>query len=910
MSTQITPTQIGRRGGIRQNSRPLVLSVICCVCASSAHADIRYARDVAPILSRHCFECHGPDAVQRQAGLRLDLRESATQKLESGHAAVAPGNLKKSELLRRVLLMDGDRMPPPDAGKGLSAKEITILREWIRNGARWESHWAFQRPTRAPLPTVQNERWVHNPVDRFVLARLEAEGLKPASAAERRVLIRRASFDLLGIPPKPEEVATFVADERPDAWERLIDSMLASPLYGQRWGRHWLDVARYGDSNGGDENHAHPLAFRYRDYVIDAFNEDLPFRTFVIEQLAGDLLDRTLPRRDPAVTATGFLAIGMKILAEKDKVKMRADLVDEQIDTIGKSLLGLTLACARCHDHKFDPIPTTDYYSLAGILHSTKLGYDSIRYGEYKKAKAAYDQSIVKIKADRTALEKSFTGSPNGLIDRQAESFDRGNVSKITDGYGKGIGIISDPGAQQNFAEFEVEIAQKRRYLIQVRYAAKASRSGRILINGRVAREKAISEVTGGWYPKDQKWFFEGTHEFAAGENVLRIESSPLMSHIDRFRLIPVKKGTDVAKTLARIDEIDARLATLAKDEPKETRIMAAIDGDAHDVKVHKRGSHLQLGAEVRRGSFAGQWIPSSDGSPNAATKLNVADKSGRLKLAQWMTDADQGVGGQTARVIANRVWHWHFGRGLVMTPDNFGMQGTRPTHPKLLDWLARELIDNDWSLKSLHRRILLSATWQQTTHRDAGHLYAGMPRQRLDAESIRDSLLLHADRLDVSLTGVPLPVKSQDPAPEDLHRNDQYYRNSRRRSVYLPVIRSHTYRFLTIFDFPNASTPVGRRDSTTVPTQALLLMNDPFVLEQAEALARRMMAIDHLKIDDDHRIDALYKTLFSRSPTAGELKFATEFLSEFLQTTDQEVDSWTALCHALFSSSEFVYVE
>ena len=244
------------------------------------------------------------------------------------------------------------------------------------------------------------------------------------------------------------------------------------------------------------------------------------------------------------------------------------------------------------------------------------------------------------------------------------------------------------------------------------------------------------------------------------------------------------------------------------------------------------------------------------------------------------------------------------------MTPDNFGMQGTRPTHPKLLDWLARELIDNDWSLKSLHRRILLSATWQQTTHRDAGHLYAGMPRQRLDAESIRDSLLLHADRLDVSLTGVPLPVKSQDPAPEDLHRNDQYYRNSRRRSVYLPVIRSHTYRFLTIFDFPNASTPVGRRDSTTVPTQALLLMNDPFVLEQAEALARRMMAIDHLKIDDDHRIDALYKTLFSRSPTAGELKFATEFLSEFLQTTDQEVDSWTALCHALFSSSEFVYVE
>ena len=880
------------------------LCMIWLCGAAAVRAEVQYARDVAPILSRHCFECHGPDAAQRQAGLRLDRHASSTRPLESGRIAVVSGDPEASELLRRVRLEGQERMPPLDAGEGLSEQELKTLTQWIREGAQWESHWAFQPLSRPALPAVDHDAWVRNPIDRWTGAQREAKGLGAPRSADRATLLRRARFALHGIPPEPEEVASFVQDTTPDAWERRMDGLLASPLYGQRWGRHWLDVARYGDSNGGDENHAHPLAYRYRDYVIDAFNQDLPFRAFVTQQLAGDLLKGKGQERDSAVAATGFLAIGMKILAERDKVKMRADLVDEQIDTIGKSMLGLTLACARCHDHKFDPIPTTDYYALAGILHSTQLGSASVGNAEYDAAKAAFDKELAQLKAERGRLEAALTGSTAGLIDRQAESFDRGNVSKITDGYGAGIGVISDPGSQQNFAEFDLQIQDPGEYLLQVRYAAEASRPGRILVDGRVVRERAITQTTGGWYPQHQQWFSEGRHVLKRGKRVIRFESSPLMSHIDRWRLIRIVAGTDVAQALTRIDEVDTRMAALAKSAPQEVQVMAAMEGEGRNVQVHRRGSHLQLGAEVQRGAFSGPWVT----KPGAS--LGIAKgASGRLKLARWMTDAEEGVGSQTARVIANRVWHWHFGEGLVSTPNNFGMQGARPSDPELLDWLACDVLDDDWSLKSLHRRILFSATWQQSTQDVTGRLPAGMRRRRLDVEAIRDSLLLHAGRLDVSLQGGPLEVKSQDPTPEDLGRNEAFYRNSRRRSVYLPVVRSHTYRFFTIFDFPNAATPVGRRDSTTVPTQALLLMNDPFVLEQAQALAGRLLADARWK-SADARLEALYQRLFSRSPTAAEKVFATDFLREFAQTPQQDFDAWSALCHTLVSSSEFIYVD
>ena len=383
------------------------LPLICLtILATPAIAEQRissaidYGAVIAPILSRHCLECHGPDAQQREGGLRLDSQKSAKGKLESGVRAIVPGKPSASELIARVTSTSDDRMPPSDHATALSPTEIEQLTHWIQQGAKWETHWAFDAPIRRSPPNVHNGKWIQNPIDQFILAKLEQESLAPRPAAAPRKLARRLYFDLTGLPPTPQQISDFLADDRPNAWERLVDRLLATPQYGQRWGRHWLDVARYGDSNGGDENHAYPLAWRYRDYVISSFNEDLPFDDFVHEQLAGDLLNGTANasllnrpnsaktklsdqdyRKTARITATGFLAMGTKILAEQDEVKKQADIVDEQIDTVGKTFLALTLGCARCHDHKFDPVSIDDYYSMAAVFQGIEFGSRSPEFG-------------------------------------------------------------------------------------------------------------------------------------------------------------------------------------------------------------------------------------------------------------------------------------------------------------------------------------------------------------------------------------------------------------------------------------------------------------------------------------------------------------------------------------------------
>ena len=873
--------------------------------------NVRYDRDIAPLLARTCWKCHGPDAAQRQAGLRLDLRKAALSRLDSGKTAIVPGSPQTSELIRRLRSRGDDRMPPADAQNQLTPSEVTRLERWIKQGAAWETHWAYQPPRRRPPPRVHRTSWVQSPVDRFILARLERENLAPAPPADRRTLIRRVYLDVIGLPPTSTEVARFLADSRPDAWPRLIDRLLASPRYAPRWARHWLDVARYGDSNGGDENHAYPLAWHYRDYVVAAFNDDLPFDVFLREQLAGDLLPADDGRQHHQQTATGFLALGTKILAEKDKAKMRADMVDEQIDTLGKAFLGLTLGCARCHDHKFDPITTREYYALAGILHSTRVGNQSLQSTRFRAAEKTFKRRLAELTAERSRLQRKLQDSGAAFIDVQAEKFDRGNVSRIMDGYGKGIGVISDPGSQNNFAEYDLQLPAKGQYLVQLRYAARNARPGRLLINGKVVNDRAIREVTGGWMPEHQRWFTEGAYTFRQGANVLRLESKPLMSHIDRIRLIRAEQRGALGTLWDQLQDLDQRLAKLQRNPPKPINVMAAQEGMVANVRLHQRGSHLQLGEEVPRG-VPGAVAPASASRP-ADKKAIGGKQSGRLQLVQWMTDVQGGAGGLAARVVANRLWHWHFGRGIVGTPNNLGVRGQRPTHPALLDWLARQLVDDQWSLKALHRHILLSATYQQAASTDGNRLYRGVPRRRLDAEVIRDSLLWSADRLDDALFGPPLKVKAQDPSPADLHKNEQAYRNARRRSVFLPVVRSNVSRFLSLFDFPNAATPVGRRDATTVPTQALLLLNDPFVLDQAGHLAKRLLQNQDLD-SDGKRVVAVYERLYGRPPGKGEREVAQAFLREFASTVQESSDpalaAWSSLCHTLMLSNEFVYVE
>ena len=960
---------------------------------------------------------------------------------------------------------------------------------------------------------MENRAWVQSPIDAFVLAKLEAAGLEPAKPAARRDLLRRVTVNLTGLLPTPEELRAFETDTSPQAWANAVERLLASPRYGERWGRHWLDVARYGDSNGGDENKYFPNANKYRDYVVDAFNRDQSFSEFVQEQIAGDLMpadeDPESARR--RIIATGFLVIGTKILAEPDPRKMELDIIDEQIDTIGKAFMGLSIGCARCHDHKFDPISTKSYYSMAGIFKST---YTMEHYNivadwherevgtatEMAALKNARDESAQLKKANETISREArealgvrvqqdtakyllganeviarrrMIGEPEPLgpvaMERlakgrgllfEAEDFDRGNVSVDRDNYGKEIGIISDPGGQKNFAEYDIDLPFTGNYQIELRYAALHARPGQLLIDGQVVQPEAVSKTTGGWMPEHQKWVVEGVFRLEAGKHVLRIQSEPLMSHIDKVLIIeaPLPKTNAVADadegwaprdlnqiaaeeglvpvvlknwadrlTLAELegdplfhvwleyaklprltfrteakrlandirsgvcrppsqapgsefalvrdwfsgftpnslravanhyralfDEArgwepakatpeqkqlvefvkDAkgpfalpegiegsfaeasltqlktnreRLAKIASTMPKLPTAMAVEDRKIEDLAVHIRGDYLTLGETAPRGVP----MPFDFGE-----RHRVDDKtSGRLQLARWLTDDEHPM---TARVIANRVWHWHFGNGLVRTPDDFGIRGAKPTHPELLDWLASELIRSGWSIKHLHRLILRSSAYQMSTANNARAAEADpentllwrMNRRRMEAEVIHDSLLQMAGRLDLQMGGLAAVVKTQDPTSDELDRNNEIYRGITRRAIYVPVHRTHVYELFDAFDFPDPGTPTGRRNATNVATQALFFLNNDWLMQQAEALAKRSHG------GPEKRVGFLYETTLGRKPSASELAAAMKFVERFGQALPESLplakryeQSWAAFCQVLLQSNPFLYL-
>lgn len=881
------------------------------VCPVKAEpTDLSRSRAAHRLLAAKCFTCHGPDEEVREAELRLDTFEGSTEELPSGFAAVVPGTPEASELLRRIESDDEDmRMPPANAGEALTAAEKSLLREWIKSGATYPPHWAF-----APLDTTipgepsDHSDWNRTSVDRYVSAQLAANGLDAPPVADRYTLIRRLYFDLLGLPPSPVAVEQFVTDDSPDAWARLVDSLLASPHYGERWGRHWLDVARYGDSNGGDENHAYPHAYHYRDYVIQTFNADVSYDRFLLEQLAGDLISNDADS-EAATAATGFLAIGMKILAEQDPIKKQADMIDEQIDTMGRSLLGLTLGCARCHDHKFDPVSTEDYYALFGIFQSTVVEDREVNSSDLQERLAKYERKINELKQSREKATKKLN-SLSSIISRQAESFDRGNVIKDDDQYGAGIGIISDPGGQDNFVEYDLAIQQPGKYRLQLRYAANVARPGQILWNGEIVAENAISEATGGWTPEFQQWHSEADIELAAGEHILRMQSRPLMSHIDQFRLIPVASTDTASALVARLDEIAEQISELTGARPQGVQVMAVREGEAANAKVHLRGSHLSKGDEVPR-----RFLEVLSRDEQIAIP---PEQSGRRQLAEWLTTPESLATRLTARVMANRIWHWHFGRGLVATPDQFGIKSSPPTHPQLLDHLADTFVRNQWSIKSLHREILLSSTYRSSSQVDNANAMKADPenrwywranRRRLEAELIRDSILYHADRLDYRQFGAPVQVQSQDPSPDDLRNNRQTYYAARRRSVYLPVVRTNVFKFFTLFDFPNAASPVGRRSRTTVPTQSLWLMNSPFIMEHASEVESRIADSANKR----ERLEELYWHLFGRPIDDATRVRLERFLEQASAASRSDADgpsAWTLLCHSLLMSDRYIYID
>ena len=688
-------------------------------------------------------------------------------------------------------------------------------REDIEQGQRF---WAFQPPVPSPRPVLKNMTAPDSPLDCFILAKLEERGLRPAPPADKRKVIRRTTFSLVGLPPTAESIDAFLSDDSPDALAKVVDRLLASPAYGERWGRHWLDVARYADSNGLDENLAHGNAWRYRDYVITAINRDKPYDQFLTEQLAGDLLpapENELVRRERLI-ATGFLSLGPKVLAEVDERKMEMDIIDEQIDTIGQAIIGLTLGCARCHDHKFDPISTQDYYGLAGILKSTKT-MDS-----FKKVASWHEH---------------FIGSPDEL-DRKAAH-------------------------EEKIAQHKSTIDQ---FIEQENQKLKESSGS----------DEELPENAESLYPEDRR------------------------TELKRLR-----------------DELEQ----LEKDMPPLTTAMGVTEGEVGDTSVHVRGSHLTLGRSVPRRFplvLAGHERDQEPQQVNFPT-----DSSGRLRLARWIVGDNHPL---TARVHVNRIWRWHFGRGLVATPDNFGRLGERPTHPQLLDWLALRFIESGWSQKWMHRELLLSGTYQQSTAMDSrcheidpeNRLWWRMNVRRLEAEAIRDALLAVSHTLDRRMGGSLIQVKNREFFFDHTSKDETTY-DYACRSIYLPVVRNHLYEVFQLFDYSDASVVNGDRASSTVAPQALFWMNSDLVATTADRLAADLI---ELKVAaNEPRIHRLYVRAYGRPPTRTEVDRAVRFLKQMERSIDEaeateKMDvsrrrmAWSSLCQVILAANEFSYLD
>jgi Protein of unknown function (DUF1553)/Protein of unknown function (DUF1549)/Planctomycete cytochrome C len=1090
---------------------------------------------VRPLLHSRCVECHNDE--EPESGLSLESRAGLLRGGKLG-ASVVPGKPKESLLISAVNHDEFLKMPPKDK---LSTTDLAVLSKWVAMGAPWpesqtvasastakmaanndnqteveftdeqKNFWSYQPLKRIEIPITTGSENVGSPIDYFIGAKLSANGLRPSPPATRRELIRRATYDLIGLPPNEEQIESFVNDHSPDAYAKVVDRLLSSVRYGERWGRHWLDVARFADSNGLDENIAYANAFRYRDYVINAFNQDKAYDRFVQEQVAGDLLgpDPESPEPLDRFVATGFLAIGAKMLAEDDPVKMQMDIIDEQLSTVCQAFMGMTIGCARCHDHKFDPFPASDYYALAGIFKSTQTMENHkvvARWFErpiateteleaMKKADAAiavvqtqvdelnqqclervrreiqttvaqallattqyreFDQ-LAKLQLTR-GLDEPSTGYQvkAGYVLVEAEGFQRGNVVRDSENYGKEIGVIASTGAAH--VEYDIEVEHAGTYALELHYAAEDRRPVKLFVDGTELKPPIARDTTGGWNPNDQAWFVSALIKLAPGPHVLRLESRRLFPHIDKFALVyhapggwpfgdpplalsrmgiahgvsypvvqlwqnyfaAVRKAGDMPDSLfdvwfrasasepfsstwsviskelaqesslrkstpeilrdslrdqpptslqelsetyqrvitsllaagddispankalkekllvkesplngpesnvdhfyslpelAKAEELESQIVELQKLRPAPPMAMGVTEATPEDLKIHLRGSHLVQGKLVSR------RVPQILSNIEHASISH--SQSGRLELAHWMTRSNHPL---TSRVMANRVWHWHFGRGIVPSVDNFGVLGMKPTHPELLDWLAWELVQSGWSLKHLHRTIMLSQTYQmggemqpQAAETDPGNeLMWRFRRRRLTAEETRDSILSVGVGLDQTMYGSLMKSENHKYVNNAEGSNEIDY-VAARRTVYLPVIRSGVFDVLQTLDFPDPAMINGERQTSTVAPQALLMMNSDLVQQQTLAIAQEL---SRSSLDDSRKINAIYRRILKREPKWSEVESTMSFLqrtrhlpkapsnSGEQQAPLFDIAVWQSLCRVLISSNEFSYLE
>jgi len=790
---------------------------------------------IRPVLVESCYKCHSAAAQANgklKGGLLLDNRESIRRGGESG-PAVVPGNIKKS-LLLSALRHEDFEMPPkgklPDGVIANFAKWIQMGAPDPRDGAtaveskidleKGRQFWSFQPVQKPTLPENIDPAWSQTGIDRLVAATMTAKGLKPVDLATAEVLVRRLYLDLIGLPPSPQELEQWVErleanNQRQTALESLVDSLLESPQFGERWGRHWLDVARYAESNGNSRNATFPHAWRYRDYVIDALNADTPFDQFIRQQIAGDLLPhKTTEQRNANLVATGFLALASKPVIRGRAGQFIPDIVADQIEVTTRSVLGMTVSCARCHDHKFDPIPTTDYYGLAGIFASSQTLYG---------------------------------GGGNSMGGAPAT----GLHALISD----------DPAKNKQYEQWQADLAKATK------------------------RQKEVATEIKRMRPRPKKG--EKSKPLSAEQKdrlkELNLEKKEIATKIKKLRAKPVAapQAAMGIREASKINEVPVYIRGVSPKGDAITRRLLTVLSESESTGFHDQ-------------------------------------QSGRLELAQWLTSSDNPL---TARVMANRVWQHLFGLGIVRTPDNFGVNGARPSNPELLDYLASVFVEDGWSVKKLIRRLVLTRSYQlSTAYQEANYkvdpdnIYVWRhARKRLEAEAIRDTILFASGTLEeIRPVGSVVTVHGGKLIQDSL-TPDKIHKPSNHRSVYLPILRNGLPESLEIFDVADPSLVVGRRNVTIVPAQDLYLMNNPFVLKKSEEFAQRLLQESD---DEKGRVDLAYRIALSRTSTETEQLKAKRFLAEVLTSlpeskTEQErlLTAWTSFCQALFVSSEFRYL-
>lgn len=943
--------------------------------ASASHAAdkgaIDFTRQIQPIFAKRCFKCHGPNVDE--GGLRLSTHEASVAELDSGEHAIVPSDPGASAILARLRSEDeGERMPPE--GKPLSKQDIDLIQQWIEQGAKWAEHWSFRKVERPPVPTLKNKGWVRSPIDAFILARLESSGLKPAKPADKVSLLRRAYYDLIGLPPTIEQVDQFLADDSPQAFEKVVDELLKSPQYGEKWARHWLDLVRYAETNGYERDSRKDLIWKYRDYVIRAFQEDKPFDRFIMEQLAGD----ELPDKDAdSITATGFYRLGIWDDEPADRALARYDYLDDILRTTGETFLAMTIGCARCHDHKIDPVAQKDYYSMLSFFSDiSPHGKGNANHVpisrredeiEFKSKLAVKQKLETRLQKEIEAIESNFLAllakkhpdaeikpaKPAGPRESVAlpDSIKSGQIweftfrkpadnwfeiafddSKWKEGRG-GFGSHGTPGSHVGTVWRTGEIWLRKDFRLseipsKLTLNIHHDEDTEVYLNGKLVTSFKGYTVS-----------YKQVDITAAALDVLQTGRNTLAIHcrqtgggqyidaglIADYTSTPI---TVLAKQYGeellgpeKLNQWSGLRNQLAKSQSlqparKADFAMAVSERGRQKTWILVRGSPAAQGEEVGP-SFPQILDPPAADVPS---RYDTGQTSGKRRvLAEWIASPENPA---TARVIVNRIWQHHFGRGIVRSSSDFGFQGTPPTHPLLLDWLAAEFVAGGWRMKALHKSIMMSSTYQMSSEGNVealekdptNDLFWRFNMRRLTAEEVRDSILAATGTLNPKMYGAaifpPLPREVLATAS----RPDAAWGNSppaeaARRSIYIHVKRSLRPPMLANFDSPDTDTACAARVSTTVPTQALGMLNSRFMSEQAEKLAERLRREQPDNLDQ--QVALAIRITAARKVGGDEIRADAAFIKE-LQSTEKlsSQDALRHYCLMILNTNEFVYLD